>query len=96
MELDRVFKLVSEALQSDRTLASLKREDAKELRDHMADGRKASSVDRYLNVVRAVVNHAGREYDLAGVANPFMNLKASRKTRQNPTGTSAAPSRLTS
>lgn len=51
---------------------------------------------RYLNVVRAVVNHAIREYDLAGVANPFMNLEAARKTRQNPTGTSAAHSRLTS
>ncbi|RWC10374.1 MAG: integrase [Mesorhizobium sp.] len=76
MELDRVFKLVSEALQSDRTLASLKREDAKEVRDHMADGRKASSVDRYLNVVRAVTNHAIREFDLAGMANPFMNLEA--------------------
>ncbi|TGS84866.1 integrase [Mesorhizobium sp. M3A.F.Ca.ET.174.01.1.1] len=76
MELERVFKLVSEALQSDRTLVGLKREDAREVRDHMADGRKASSVDRYLNVVRAVVNHAIREFDLAGMANPFMNLEA--------------------
>lgn len=84
MELDRVFKLVSEALQRDRTLASLKREDAKEVRVHMADGRKASSVDRYLNVVRAVVNHAIREYDLAGVANPFMNLEAAPKDKAEP------------
>lgn len=84
LELDRVFKLVSEALQSDRTLASLKREDAKEVRDHMRDGRKASSVDRYLNVVRAVVNHAIREYDLAGLANPFMNLEAAPKDKAEP------------
>lgn len=87
MELERVFKLVSEALQSDRTLASLKREDAKEVRDHMADGRKASSVDRYLNVVRAVTNHAIREFDLTGVANPFMNLEA------DPTRAKAEPDR---
>ncbi|TPI83483.1 tyrosine-type recombinase/integrase [Mesorhizobium sp. B2-8-9] len=84
LELDRVFKLVSEALQSDRTLASIKREDAKEVRDHMRDGRKASSVDRYLNVVRAVINHAIREFDLAGVANPFMYLEADTKDKAEP------------
>ncbi|RWD31826.1 MAG: integrase [Mesorhizobium sp.] len=76
LELERVFKLVTEALQQDRSLVSLKREDAKEVRDHMSDGRKASSVERYLNVVRAVVNYAIREFDLAGMANPFMNLEA--------------------
>ena len=76
LELDRVFKLIHDALQRDRTLASLRREDAKEVRDHMRDGRKASSVDRYLNVVRAVINHAIREFDLNGVTNPFINLEA--------------------
>lgn len=76
LELDRIFKLVREALQRDRTLESLKRRDAREVRDHMADGRKASSVDRYLNVVRAVINHALREFDLSDVVNPFLNLEA--------------------
>ncbi|MER9073657.1 tyrosine-type recombinase/integrase [Mesorhizobium sp. M0904] len=84
MELDRVFKLVGEALGKDRKLSSLKREDAKEVRDHMLDGRKASSVDRYLNVVRAVINHAVREFDLAGVINPFMNLEAAPKDKAEP------------
>ncbi|RWC31571.1 MAG: hypothetical protein EOS27_10405 [Mesorhizobium sp.] len=84
MELERVFKLVKEALGKDRKLGSLKREDAKEVRDHMLDGRKASSVDRYLNVVRAVINHAIREFDLAGVVNPFMNLEASPKDKAEP------------
>lgn len=84
LELDRIFKLVSEALRSDRALVSLKREDAKEVRDHMLDGRKPSSVNRYLNVVRAVVNHAIREYDLAGSANPFMNLEAAPKDKAEP------------
>jgi integrase len=84
MELDRVFKLINEALQQDRTLKSLKREDAKEVRDHMRDGRKASSVERYLNVVRAVINHAIREFDLNGMANPFMNLDAGPRDKAEP------------
>ncbi|WP_141247110.1 hypothetical protein [Mesorhizobium sp. WSM3866] len=84
MELERVFKLVWEALGKDRKLASIKREDAKDVRDHMLDGRKASSVDRYLNVVRAVINHAIREFDLAGATNPFMNLEAAPKDRAEP------------
>lgn len=84
MELERVFKLVGEALGRDRKLSGLKREDAKEVRDHMLDGRKGSSVDRYLNVVRAVINHAMREFDLAGVINPFMNLEAAPKDKAEP------------
>ncbi|RVC08966.1 tyrosine-type recombinase/integrase, partial [Mesorhizobium sp. M7A.F.Ca.CA.002.15.2.1] len=84
MELERVFKLVSAALGKDRTLSNLKREDAKEVRDHMLDGRKASSVDRYLNVVRAMINHAIREFDLTGVTNPFMNLEAAPKDKAEP------------
>lgn len=84
MELERVFRLVREALGKDRKLASIKREDAKDVRDHMLDGRKASSVDRYLNVVRAVINHAIREFDLVGAANPFMNLEAAPKDRAEP------------
>ncbi|MDR7225056.1 tyrosine-type recombinase/integrase [Aminobacter aminovorans] len=84
MELERVFKLVREALGKDRKLGSIKREDAKEVRDHMLDGRKASSVDRYLNVIRAVFNHAIREFDLAGVTNPFMNLEAAPKDKAEP------------
>lgn len=84
MELDRIFKLVREALGKDRMLVSIKRLDAREVRDHMADGRKASSVDRYLNVVRAVINHAIREFDLTDFMNPFMNLEAARKDKAEP------------
>ncbi|MER8368057.1 hypothetical protein NKH70_21200 [Mesorhizobium sp. M0991] len=71
----------------DRKLASIKRADAMEVRDHMdhmLDGRKASSVDRYLNVVRAVINHAIRDFDLSGVTNPFMNLEAASKDKAEP------------
>lgn len=84
MELERVFKLVRDALGKDRKLASLKRQDAKEVRDYMLDGRKASSVDRYMNVVRAVINHAIRDFDLTGVTNPFMNLEAAPKDKAEP------------
>ncbi|MER9849606.1 tyrosine-type recombinase/integrase [Mesorhizobium sp. M0106] len=83
MELDRIFKLVREGLGRDRKLSSLKRQDAKEVRAHMIDGRKASSVDRYLNVVRAAINHAIREYDLK-VTNPFMYLEAAPKDKAEP------------
>ena len=84
MELERIFKLIREALGRDRKLNSLRRQDAKEVRDHMLDGRKASTVDRYLNVVRAAINHAIREYDLAGMANPFMKLEAAPKDKAEP------------
>lgn len=84
LELARVFNLISEALGGDRTLRSLKRQDAKEVRDHMADGRKASSVDRYLNVVRAALNHAIREFDLTDLVNPFMHLEVGKKDEAEP------------
>ncbi|MHA6684668.1 tyrosine-type recombinase/integrase [Mesorhizobium sp. A556] len=84
MELDRIFKLVREALGKDRMLVTVKRADAREVRDHMADGRKASSVDRYLNVVRAVINYAIREFDLTDYMNPFMNLEAASKDKAEP------------
>jgi integrase len=84
MELERIFKLIREALGRDRKLSSLRRQDAKEVRDHMLEGRKASTVDRYLNVVRAAINHAIREYDLAGMANPFMKLEAAPKDKAEP------------
>ncbi|MER8866957.1 hypothetical protein NKI19_25155 [Mesorhizobium sp. M0751] len=50
----------------------------------MLDGRKASSVDRYLNVVRAVINHVIRDFDLSGVTYPFMNLEAASKDKAEP------------
>jgi hypothetical protein len=82
-QLAQVFKLVREALGSDRKLSSLRREDAKEVRDHMLDGRAAASVDRYLNVVRAVINYAMEEYDLS-IRNPFMKLEAAPRDKAEP------------
>jgi len=83
-ELERVFALVETVLQGDRVVTSLRREDAKDVRDTMLDGRKPSSVDRYLNVVRAVLNHAAKEYDLTNWRNPFMGLEVGRKSKAEP------------
>jgi len=51
-QLDLVFGFVDAALGQNRTIVSLKRADAKEVRDYMLDGRGAASVERYLNTVR--------------------------------------------
>ncbi|RWO35903.1 MAG: hypothetical protein EOS08_02625 [Mesorhizobium sp.] len=83
LELERVFRLVAEAVDLSRTLDSLKRQDAKEVRDHMLDGRSATSVDRYLNVVRAAINHALKEFDL-DCKNPFMGLEVGDKDKAEP------------
>ncbi|BCG88280.1 hypothetical protein MesoLj113c_43900 [Mesorhizobium sp. 113-3-9] len=79
-QVTRIFGLIREALGRDRTLRSLRREDAREVRDHMLDtGLAASSVDRYLNIVRAAFDHASREFDLTGLLNPFSKLEAATK-----------------
>jgi integrase len=83
-ELDRVFVYINAALGRDQKISSLRREDAKEVRDYMLDGRSAATVDRYLNVVRATINHAINEYDLAGLRNPFIGLEVEAKDKAEP------------
>ncbi|TIV56114.1 MAG: hypothetical protein E5V86_27010, partial [Mesorhizobium sp.] len=84
-QVTRIFALIKEALGRDRTLRSLRREDAREVRDHMLDtGLAASSVDRYLNIVRAAFDHASREFDLIGLLNPFSKLEAAKKDKAEP------------
>lgn len=84
LELARIFALVKAALGENKPLLSIKRAEAREVRDHMLDGRKPSSVERYLNVVRAAFNHAIREFDLADYMNPFMNLEVGSKDDAEP------------
>ncbi len=84
LELERVFRMLSEAIDLKRPLESLRREDAKEAKEYMFDGKRtASTVDRYLNVVRAVINHAIAEYDLA-CKNPFMGLEVEHRDKAEP------------
>lgn len=78
-QLDLIFRLVAEVVKLNRPIASLRRADAREVRDHMLDGRSAASVERYLNTLRAVLNLAIKEMDLAGVQNPFMSLPTGDK-----------------
>ncbi|WP_415183261.1 tyrosine-type recombinase/integrase [Phaeovulum sp.] len=66
----------------DPVLIELTREDARKVRDHMLDRIKSdgkrispSSVRRYLNDLRAIINHAATESLLPGTfQNPFNNL----------------------
>jgi integrase len=84
-QVARIFGLVADALGRDRTLRGLRREDAREVRDHMLDtGLAASSVDRYLNIVRAAFDHAVREFDLTGLLNPFAKLEAAPRDKAEP------------
>ncbi|QDB99532.1 tyrosine-type recombinase/integrase [Mesorhizobium sp. 8] len=84
-QVARIFGLVKDALGRDRTLRGLKRADAREVLDHMlATGLAASSVDRYLNIVRSAFDHAVREFDLTGLLNPFAKLEAVTKDKAAP------------
>jgi len=84
-QVARIFGLLKDALGRDRTLRSLRREDAREVRDHMlATGLAASSVDRYLNIVRAAFDHAVREFNLTGLLNPFAKLEAAPRDKAEP------------
>ncbi|MEY8096314.1 tyrosine-type recombinase/integrase [Falsihalocynthiibacter sp. S25ZX9] len=55
-------------------LADLRREDALLYRDYLLARISPNSVSRYINVVRAVVNHAIQERGIVAI-NPFHNLK---------------------
>ncbi|MER5172210.1 tyrosine-type recombinase/integrase [Thioclava kandeliae] len=87
--LDRVCRRVEDALGSleGLTLVGLKREHARKLRDDMLNATKqngeklaASSVRRELDMVRAIVATAIREFDLQGRArNPFDELDLGKK-----------------
>lgn len=83
LQLDRIIQYIDDAIGKDRKLSSLRREDAREVRDYMLDGRSASSVERYLNTVRAMINHALSEFDL-DAKNPFMKLEVEFRDKAEP------------
>jgi integrase len=74
--VERVVRHVKAALERDPVLSELRRADARKVLDHMLASVSArSTVDRYMNDLRALINHAKRELDeLANFANPFMGL----------------------
>lgn len=90
--LDRVFLRATEALGDavrSRPLTSLRREDAKKVRDHMLRSPKKgggplspASVQRELKTLSAVVNYGLKEFGLRkAVDNPFDSLPMSEGAR---------------
>lgn len=90
-ETNRIFKLVFDVLKPNRRLEGIRRQDAKDVRDHMMDGRSPTSADRYLNIVRAAFNYAITEFDLDGVKNPFIGLRAIKNEADAPDRRSRYP-----
>ncbi|RLL74170.1 hypothetical protein D8666_13215 [Ochrobactrum soli] len=84
LQVERVMGWAVTALGGDVALRNLKRSDAREVRDYLlneaSDGKlQPSSVQRYMNTLRAVINHAIAEFDLNGVTNPFNGLEVKRQ-----------------
>lgn len=80
LRVARAIALIEDALgkgaAATRTLESLERADAREVREAMlADrGMNPATVRRYMNDIRAIVTHGIREFGLRGVENPFARL----------------------
>ena len=82
--VERVFARAAEALGDavrSRPLASLKRDDARKVRDHMLQSPRngggtlsPATVRRELKTLSAVVNFGLKEFDLGNVVNPFDGL----------------------
>lgn len=102
--IDRALSRVAQALGKplhEITLASLRREDARKVRDHLlsmdrkgGNGEKLSkgSVQRDINRIKAVVSFGIREFDLHEVKNPFDRLPLITETGEAP-GASAKAKR---
>lgn len=78
----RVMGWTKAALDGNVELRRIKRSDAREVRDYLltdAGNLAPTSVKRYLNTLRAVVNLAITEFDLDGMSNPFNGLEVKRQ-----------------
>jgi hypothetical protein len=74
---------VKSALGYDPVLAEMKRADARAVANAMLkEIPTAATVDRYLNVVRAIVAHGIREFDLTGTKNQFEKLDVADSARE--------------
>lgn len=73
---DRAMDAIVEALGRVPTLASITREEARKVQAHLRGKvQSKATVDRYLNDVRAIINHAIAEFDdLHGLTNHFTGL----------------------
>ena len=76
------MKWTKAALNGNVNLKNIKRSDARTVRHYLlyeAGDLKATSVQRYMNTLRAVINHAITEFDIRGMNNPFNNLEVKRE-----------------
>lgn len=73
-QLDRIFSLVADVVKLDMPITGVRRSHAREIRDHLLDGRTAASVRRYLNTLRAALTHTADELEVKGFTNPFSRL----------------------
>lgn len=71
-----VAHLSGASIPMSRTLGSLTRGDARNVKDHLLRdlGIKPSTVRRYLNDIRAVINLGLTEFEIRDTPNPFINL----------------------
>ncbi len=74
--LDRVMTYLTHAIETDRRLDRLTREDAREVRDHMLRDLniKPATVGRYMNDIRALIAFGITEFGLRDALNPFLRL----------------------
>lgn len=80
--IERAMRYLGNVIEPTRALAELTREDAREVRDHMLRDlqKNPSTVKRCITDIRAMVNLGIKEFDLAGVSNPFEKLEVKQVT----------------
>lgn len=74
--IERVMTHLAHAIEADRPLHKLTREDAREVRDHMIRDLEMnpSTVKRYMNDIRALIVFGITEFGLRDALNPFLRL----------------------
>lgn len=80
--IDRVMGYLAHAIEDDRPLAKLTREDAREVRDYMIRDldMKPATVRRYMNDIRALISFGITEFGLRDAVNPFLRLSIKIET----------------
>ncbi|WJS03244.1 tyrosine-type recombinase/integrase [Roseibium aggregatum] len=84
--VEHVMKHVIKALGEDRKITAIRRTDAKKIVEHFKNEMnvKPATGRRYLNDLKAIINHAIKEYEL-GISSPFQGLAI--KVEGNPAET---------
>ena len=76
--LERVLQYMSETIPSTTKLTDIGRDQAREVRDYLLRDKRlrASTVNRYMNDIRALISFAMTEFNLTNMQNPFQRLAA--------------------